>query len=40
MPVGRSGEVDLADSWRIAPDSALIERLREWLERENVTLVY
>ncbi|HEX4885564.1 MAG TPA: DNA polymerase III subunit alpha [Casimicrobiaceae bacterium] len=35
-----AGEVDLADSWRVAPDGALIDRLREWLEPENVALVY
>jgi len=34
------GEVDLADSWRVTPDGALIERLREWLEPANVALVY
>jgi DNA polymerase-3 subunit alpha len=35
-----AGEVDLADSWRVTPDGALIERLREWLEPANVALVY
>jgi len=35
-----AGEVDLADSWRVTPDGALIERLREWLAPENVALVY
>jgi DNA polymerase-3 subunit alpha len=34
------GEVDLAPEWRVAPDSALIERLREWLAPENVEVVY
>jgi DNA polymerase-3 subunit alpha len=35
-----SGEVDLADDWRVSPDSALIDRLREWLQPESVALVY
>jgi DNA polymerase-3 subunit alpha len=35
-----AGEVDLADSWRVTPDGALIERLGEWLEPANVAVVY
>ena len=34
------GEVDLPESWRVTPDDALIERLREWLAPENVQVVY
>ena len=34
------GEVDLSESWRVAPDPALIDRLREWLAPENVEVVY
>jgi len=34
------GEVDLPDAWRVTPDDALIERLREWLAPENVQVVY
>jgi DNA polymerase-3 subunit alpha len=35
-----AGDVELADDWRVAPDSALIDRLREWLAPENVRVVY
>ena len=34
------GDVELAESWRVAPDPALIDRLREWLAPENVEVVY
>ena len=34
------GDVDLSEGWRVAPDPALIERLREWLAPENVEVVY
>jgi DNA polymerase III subunit alpha len=34
------GEVDLPESWRVTPDDALIDRLREWLAPENVQVVY
>ena len=34
------GDVDFPDSWRVAPDAALIERLREWLEPRNVEVLY
>ncbi|HEX5124103.1 MAG TPA: DNA polymerase III subunit alpha, partial [Rhodanobacteraceae bacterium] len=34
------GELDLPESWRVTPDDALIERLREWLAPENVQVVY
>ncbi|HVF64964.1 MAG TPA: DNA polymerase III subunit alpha [Casimicrobiaceae bacterium] len=34
------GDIELPESWRVAPDSALIDRLREWLEPENVEVVY
>jgi DNA polymerase-3 subunit alpha len=35
-----AGDVDLPDDWRVNPDPALIERLREWLEPANVQVVY
>jgi DNA polymerase III subunit alpha len=34
------GEVELPEAWRVAPDDALIDRLREWLAPENVQVVY
>jgi DNA polymerase III subunit alpha len=34
------GEVDLPDAWRVTPDDALIDRLREWLAPENVQVLY
>jgi DNA polymerase-3 subunit alpha len=34
------GDVDLPDAWRVNPDDALIERLREWLAPENVQVLY
>ena len=34
------GDVELPESWRVAPDPALIDRLREWLAPENVEVVY
>jgi DNA polymerase-3 subunit alpha len=34
------GEVELPEAWRVTPDDALIERLREWLAPENVQVVY
>jgi len=33
-------DVVLGDSWRVRPESPLIERLSEWLAPENVQLVY
>ena len=35
-----AGDVDLPDTWRVAPDAALIDRLREWLAPENVEVIY
>ena len=35
-----AGDVELPDAWRVNPDDALIERLREWLAPENVQVVY
>jgi DNA polymerase-3 subunit alpha len=34
------GELELPEAWRVNPDDALIERLREWLAPENVQVVY
>ena len=34
------GEIELPQAWRVTPDDALIERLREWLAPENVQVVY
>ncbi len=34
------GDVELSESWRVAPDPALIDRLREWLAPENVEVIY
>ena len=34
------GEVELPESWRVTPDDALIDCLREWLAPENVQVVY
>jgi DNA polymerase-3 subunit alpha len=35
-----AGDVDLPDDWRVNPDPALIDRLREWLQPANVQVVY
>ena len=35
-----AGDVDLPDDWRVNPDPALIDRLREWLQPTNVQIVY
>jgi DNA polymerase III subunit alpha len=34
------GDIELPESWRVNPDDALIDRLREWLAPENVQVVY
>ena len=34
------GEVELPEAWRVTPDDALIDQLREWLAPENVQVVY
>jgi len=34
------GDTELSEAWRVTPDDALIERLREWLAPENVEVVY
>jgi DNA polymerase-3 subunit alpha len=34
------GEVELSDEWRVNLDDALIDRLRDWLEPQNVQVVY
>jgi len=34
------GEVELPDDWRVNLDDALIERLKEWLQPQNVAVVY
>ena len=34
------GDVELSESWRVTPDPALIDRLREWLAPENVEVLY
>jgi DNA polymerase-3 subunit alpha len=34
------GEIELPESWRVTPDDALIERLREWVAPENVQVLY
>ncbi len=34
------GDVDLPEAWRVIPDDALIERLRDWLAPENVQVLY
>jgi len=34
------GDVELPESWRVNPDDALIERLRDWLAPENVQVIY
>jgi DNA polymerase III subunit alpha len=34
------GDVELPDSWRVAPDEALIARLADWLAPENVLVQY
>jgi DNA polymerase-3 subunit alpha len=34
------GEIELPQAWRVTPDDALIDRLREWLAPENVQVVY
>ena len=35
-----AGDIELPDAWRVMPDPALIERLREWLQPANVEVVY
>ena len=35
-----NGEVELPEAWRVNPDDALIERLREWLAPQDVQVVY
>jgi DNA polymerase-3 subunit alpha len=34
------GELELPEAWRVTPDDALIDQLREWLAPENVQVVY
>jgi DNA polymerase III subunit alpha len=34
------GDVDFPEAWRVTPDDALIDRLREWLAPENVQVLY
>jgi DNA polymerase-3 subunit alpha len=34
------GEVELSDDWRVNLDDALIERLEEWLQPQNVQVLY
>ena len=34
------GDVALPDAWRVNLDDALLMRLREWLQPENVQVVY
>jgi DNA polymerase-3 subunit alpha len=34
------GDVELSDDWRVNLDDALIERLRDWLQPENVQVLY
>jgi DNA polymerase-3 subunit alpha len=34
------GEIELPESWRVTPDDALIERLREWFAPQNVQVLY
>jgi hypothetical protein len=33
-------ELRLGDDWRVTPDDALVDALREWLQPENVEVVY
>jgi DNA polymerase III subunit alpha len=35
-----AGDIELPAQWNVAPDGALIERLREWLQPKNVELIY
>jgi DNA polymerase-3 subunit alpha len=35
-----AGDVELGADWHVPPDSALIERLREWLAADNVQVLY
>ena len=35
-----NGDVELPEAWRVTPDDALIERLREWLAPQDVQVVY
>jgi DNA polymerase-3 subunit alpha len=35
-----NGDIELPEAWRVNPDDALIERLREWLAPQNVQVVY
>lgn len=32
--------IDLGDGWRVKPEDDLLEALHEWLEPQNVELVY
>jgi DNA polymerase-3 subunit alpha len=34
------GDIELPEQWRVTPDPALIERLREWLQPANVEVLY
>jgi DNA polymerase-3 subunit alpha len=34
------GDIELSPDWRVNLDDALIDRLREWLQPENVQVVY
>jgi DNA polymerase III subunit alpha len=35
-----SCEMRLGEDWRVHPDDALVQSLREWLRPENVQLIY
>ena len=35
-----AGDVELSEAWRVTPDPALIDRLRDWLAPENVEVLY
>ena len=37
---GLGGELVFPEDWRVVPDSTLIAQLREWLDPDNVTVVY
>ena len=37
---GVTGAVELSSDWRVNLDDALVARLREWLARDNVEIVY
>jgi len=34
------GDLALGDTWRVKPDDALLESLREWLPPESVEVMY